>query len=588
MTLLKNYKAILFLTALTFVYGGQCWAQKRKKSEPVQASGSKLREAEFYFTEGEKFFILEDYAKALMYYQRTLELTPDNATVHYKIAEVLMTSNRQDDMLRASLSIENTLRLEKKNKYFYLLAANIYSSLTRFDKAAEVYETMVKEIDGTAEYLYELAAVYQYANRVNEAIDTYDRAESILGLNEISSLQKQRLLIEQGKVKEGIAEGEKLVKAFPHEERYVMGFTEVLSQKGYRTEAIQYLEKFVAENPEAVNTKMLLAGYYRDNNEEQKARPLLLNLFDHPDVDLNRKVIVLGTYNTELSQARVKGIHDADKEKFAITLFEKMVVHHPEEANVHILGGDLFLTAGRSNEAQQEYLKAITIGDVNYEVYENLLYLETQAEQFDKVITHAETATELFPNQPMLYYYNGFALVKKRQFNEAVQVLEQAKRVASSNVNLVAEINAQLGEAFNGLRQFEKSDKAFEDALAVNANNLVVLNNYSYFLALRKENLEKAEKMSAALIKNNPENATFLDTHAWVLYSRSKFKEAKKIIERAVSSGNASATHFEHYGDILFKLGDVDGAVAQWEKARGMNANNEVLNRKISTRKIYE
>ena len=46
--------------------------------------------------------------------------------------------------------------------------------------------------------------------------------------------------------------------------------------------------------------------------------------------------------------------------------------------------------------------------------------------------------------------------------------------------------------------------------------------------------------------------------------------------------------HFEHYGDILFKLGDVNGAVQQWQKARGMNANSETLNKKIANRKMYE
>ena len=119
---------------------------QRKKKEPgeVYASGLKLREAEFYFTEGEKFFILEDYAKAQVYYQRALEITPDNATIHYKIAEVLSRSNKPDELLRASFSIENALKLEKKNKYFYLLAANIYGSLTKFDKAAWAYETLLK------------------------------------------------------------------------------------------------------------------------------------------------------------------------------------------------------------------------------------------------------------------------------------------------------------------------------------------------------------------------------------------------------------------------------------------------------------
>ena len=140
----------------------------------------------------------------------------------------------------------------------------------------------------------------------------------------------------------------------------------------------------------------------------------------------------------------------------------------------------------------------------------------------------------------------------------------------------------------NATKLYEKSDKAYDEALLLNPNNFGALNNYSYYLAVRKANLEKAEKMSAQLTKSNPENPTFLDTHAWVLYAREKFKEAKKVIERAISTGNANATHFEHYGDILFKLGDVNGAVQQWEKARGMNANSEVLNKKIANRKMYE
>ena len=172
-------------------------AQRKKKPTDTPITSVKLREAEFYFTEGEKYFILEDYAKALIYYQKALEVNPENATVHYKIAEVLSGGEKQDDLLRASLSIEQALRLEKKNKYFYLLAAGIYSNLNRFDKAAQTYETMLKEVEGTEDYLYELAAIYQYANKPDEALKIYNRAENFFGINEISSLQKQRIYFHQ-------------------------------------------------------------------------------------------------------------------------------------------------------------------------------------------------------------------------------------------------------------------------------------------------------------------------------------------------------------------------------------------------------
>jgi len=581
--------ALCLLLALATLSSPTASAQRKKKgADDTQASGIKLREAEFYFTEGEKFFILEDYAKALLYYHRTLEITPDNATVHYKIAEVLARSNKQEDLFKASLSIENALRLEKKNKYFYLLAANIYGSLTRFDKAAQTYENLISEVKGTEDYLYELAAVYQYDNKFDDAIKTYNRAESLLGVNEISSIQKQRLYFDQGKTKEAVAEGEKLVRAFPDEERYAVGFAEVLSQKGMKNEAVQQLEKFIAENPDASTSKMLLASLYRESNQEPKARPLLVSLFDDPAVDVGSKLIMLGTYNMELTQNRIKNISDSDKENFAFSLFEKLEKSNPHESGIHIVGGDLYLSTGKNREALQEYLKAIGLGEVNVEVWQNLLYLQVQLEQWDNVIRYSDAALESFPNQGTIYYFNGMAHLYKRHYTDAIGALEQAKRLSSNNPSFISDINALLGDAYHASKQFEKSNRAYEDALSFNPDNSAVLNNYSYYLSLRKENLEKAEKMSSQLIKNNPDNPTYLDTHAWVLYARGKYKDARKAIERAINTGKANATHFEHYGDILFQLGDVDGAVKQWEKARGLNANSEILNKKIANRKIYE
>lgn len=585
---LFRFHSILLLGVALCLVPFAASSQKKKKSQPEQEQGIKQRESEFYFTEGEKYFILEDYAKALLYYQKSLEVDANNATVHYKIAEVLSRSNRQDDMLKAAISIENALKLEEHNKYFYLLAVNIYNTLARFEKAAEAYETMMREVDGTEEYLYDLAVVYQYNKRPEEAIKAYNRAESLFGINEISSVQKLRLYLEAGKPEQAIEEGNKLLQAFPGEERYVMGFAEVMSKNGQLPVAIQYLEKFVSENKEAGNAKMLLAGFYRDTQQEAKARALLTELFDDPSVEMGSKVIVLGAYNTELHQNRIRNQPDKDKESYVLTLYEKLVKMYPNESDVYVIGGDLYLSTGKNAEASSAYQLAIKTGDVNYEVWQNLIYLETQLSQFDNVIRHSDEALELFPNQGMLYYFNGYAHLRKRNFMEASAALEQAKKIISADTNLLGEINGMLGDTYNSMAQYEKSDMAYEAALSIDPSNDVVLNNYSYYLALRKADLEKAEKMSTQLIRHNPDNPVYLDTHAWVLYTREKYREARKFMERAINSGGANATHFEHYGDILFKLGDVNGAVTQWERAKEADADNELLNKKIANRKIYE
>lgn len=585
----KKLKTVVWFTILLAGLSTlPSFAQKKKKGDEDSPRGIKLREAEFYFTEGEKYFILEDYSKALIYYQRAIESNPDNGTIHYKIAEVLSKSNKADDLIKASASIENAIALDKTNKFFYLSAAAIYNSLGRFEKAAEVYESMMREIKGTEEYLYELAAVYQYGDRTAEAIKTYDRAEDVFGVSEVSSVQKLRLYLEAGKQKEGLAEGEKLMNAFPDEEKFVMAFAEILAQKGLREQGVAYLEKFIAANPASLNAKMLLAGFYRDTNQESKARPILLTLFDNPDLEMTSKLVIIGAYNTELNNDKTKGITDTDKQGFALQLFEKLRDSNPSDPSVHIVGGDLYLASGKIREAQKEYLLAAENGDVSFEVWENLLYLEIQLEQYDLVLQHSEKALELYPNQAMIHYFNGFAHLRKRHFEESVASLEQAKKLSQANAALVSEINGMLGEAYNGKKDYPRSDKAYEDALEYSPNNVTLLNNYSFYLAMRKENLERAEKMSATLVKTQPDNPIFLDTHAWVLYMRQKYREARKFMERAISTGKATASHFEHYGDILYQLGEIDSAVIQWEKARGLNAKSETLNKKIANRKIYE
>lgn len=576
---------VVFCIALAPPAHGQ--RDKRKKSSNAQPSEMRLREAEFFFTEGEKYFILEDYTKSLLFFQRVVELNPENATIHYKIAEILSKSSKEDDLERAALSIENAIRLEKKNKYFYLLASNIYTGQNNFSKAEQALETMMKEVKGTEEYLFELAAIYQYDKKPEEAIKVYNRAETLLGINETSSLQKQKIYLELGKVNEALAEGEKLLAANPDDERYVMGFAETLAKKGQLKKAVEALEKFSASHPEAGTIKILLAGFYRESNQELKARGILEEAFDDPSIDISSKILVLGTYNVEMSQNRAKNIVDSQLESFVLGLFDQLKKNYPDEPNVHIVGGDLYLTLKRKEDSEREYMTAIQKGSASFEAWQNLLSLESESNKFDSLIFYSEQGLEIFPNQAMLYYFNGYGHMRKGHFREATSSLEQAKKLSAGNPALVNDINSMLGDAYNGTKEYTKSDKAYDDALAYNANNDYVLNNYSYYLALRKENLEKAERMSAQTVKNQPANASFLDTYAWVLYMREKYKEAKKTMERALTQPDVTSTHFEHYGDILFQLGDVEGAVKQWEKARSLTTQHDIIDKKIANRRLY-
>ncbi len=565
------------------------FAQKRKKQEDEAWLAERiLREAESSFTEAEKYFILEDYAKALLFYQKTLELTPDNATVHFKMADLFNRGTQTTDIQKAAASIDKALALEKKNKYFYLLAANIYSGLQEFDKATQAYETMLKEIPGAEEYYYELAALYLYANKPEQALKIYQRAEQTQGINEVGIYQKVKILLSLKRTDEAQAEAAKLIATDVEEGIFVLNLAEAFAEAGNVPYAIGITEKAIAENAtEKAQLQLTLANLYTQSGNSEKANALWEKLFAQPEVPFETKAYLLATLTDEIGY-NPQSAESENKKKLFTQLFSLIEKEYPQEAKVFVLKADFFMIIGETTQAANAYEKALQLGDETTEVFQNVLLLHARNNNYQQLINVADKALELYPNQGVFYYYSGYGNLMKKTYTQAIAALEQAKKLSAQNPAFLQDIGSLLGDAYQYNRDFAKSEKAYEDVLALNPDNETVLNNYAYYLSLRKANLEKAETMAKHLTDLAPNNPTYLDTYAWVLYSKQQYREAKKIMEKVMLSGKANATHLEHYGDILFKLGQTTEAISYWEKAKAINTTSETLSKKIANKTLYD
>ena len=158
------------------------------------------------------------------------------------------------------------------------------------------------------------------------------------------------------------------------------------------------------------------------------------------------------------------------------------------------------------------------------------------------------------------------------------------------NKNLEGQFYTNLGDAYNELKDYSKSDENYEKALSINSKDANVLNNYAYYLSIREDSLDKAEQMSRLSNELEPLQASYQDTYGWIMYKQNKLEEAKIWIEKAISNGaNNSAAVLEHYGDILFKLGDTARAFENWQKAKEAGEGaSEFLDKKILEKKLFE
>lgn len=116
----------------------------------------------------------------------------------------------------------------------------------------------------------------------------------------------------------------------------------------------------------------------------------------------------------------------------------------------------------------------------------------------------------------------------------------------------IGDVNYQLGNE-------KKAFKAYERALKAKPDYPVVLNNYAYYLSLKKKSLRKALAMSQKAVELEPDNATYLDTCGWILYLLKRPAEAKPHFKRAmIFGGKDSAVVLEHYSKVLEALGEND------------------------------
>ncbi|MDH5365845.1 MAG: tetratricopeptide repeat protein [Cyclobacteriaceae bacterium] len=578
--------SVILIMVWSFDSVNSVFAQKNRKNKgKKEITEHTIRESEYLFIEAQKYYTLEDYAKSINLFLKCIDLVPNNSAAYYKLAQISIHNGEIDKALNYALK---ALELDKENKYFYLITANIYTEKGDFVKSAELYEQMISQIDGTNEYLFELAALYLYQNRLDDALSSYNRAEEVFGINEQAIHQKQKIYLQLNQLEKAIEEGEKLINAYPDESAYVIDLAEILIPNNRTKKAITLLEDLLLKFPENGQAKLILSDLYKNKGNLIKSEKYLFSAFDDQNVNPDVKVQIIASFTYQITQAKKINNPNITLEKNTQYLANKTIQLHPDDANAFAVYGDLLYALNDKKGALLNYLITVDLAPDNFQVWQNIFHLDSENNDLEVSIKHLETALELFPNQSIIYMYQGLALTQKKDFNEAIAILEQGKRLSSTNKHQTGIFCSLLGNAYNEIKEFDKSDESYEEAITINPNDYQTLNNYSYFLSLRKVKLDKAEKMAQKVVKNNPLNATYVDTYAWVLYATGKFKEAKKQMEKIIKFKDISAIHFDHYGDILFQLGDVKGAVEQWLRAKGMNPDLENIDKKIVDRRVYE
>jgi tetratricopeptide (TPR) repeat protein len=563
MRLAAIYISVLFLTFTS------CSKVSVSKLSKKEVHGTSERD----FVEGMKFYVTGNLLDAQTQFESANRRTPDHAGICYMLAKIHYQNNNYAEALQFA---QKALKLDSKNPYNYQLLADIYEKQQDYPEAAKVLKKLITEIPVGEDYYFDLGDLYLFEKDYDEALKLLNKMEITFGKSPELSYKKQQIYIQMSKLDLAIAEGQMLINSFPDEPEYKLRQAEMLFTNGKTEEALKLIREVIEDDPENPYAHYIFSSIYKSRKDFAKANQELEHVFKNPDMDLDIKLDIL--------QDLLRSGSESDK-KSAAELAEYMLKAHPSEAKAYITYGDLLLLEGNKELGLSQYLQARKLDGNNYNLWAQIINLDMDLNKTDSLIRHSEQALELFPNQANLWLYNGTGYYQKKNYKRAIESYEEGKKLSMTNPALLLEFNLRLGDTYNDTKEYKKSDEAFDAALKLDPLNEHALNNYSYFLSLRNENLALAKEMSGKLIKRSP-NPSYLDTYAWVLYKLKEYEEAKKYLEMALKSNNG--TIIEHYGDVLFQLGQTDKAVEQWKKAKSLGETSEFIDKKIADKKLYE
>ncbi len=569
--ILKGIKIRRTLIALALLGGSLAVHADREDS---------LQSYNYFFLEAMRQQDMGNLTAAFDLLRHARDLNPAAPEVYYQLA-AFYVDMKKDALAReyfekaASLDPENSAYQEKLGK--------LYVSQKDYPNAIKAFERLYEANKTRSDVLQLLYQLYGSQNDYKMMIKCLERLETVEGTNEQISLSKMQIYEQMGEKRKEYDELKALVDGHPLDLNYRVMFGNWLLQNGKKKEALQKYRDVLKEDPDNSLAKVSMMDYYNNIGDKASVKTILRELLQSPKaaqtlkLELLRQVIASNQKDNNPDSTEV------------LRLFSEALAVPQENADIYMLKAVYmsFLKLPKP-DITRVYERAIEIEPDNSSARIALIQNIWDTHDYDKVIAICRPAIEYNPDEMIFYYFQGMAQFQKHDNNAALETFRKGvgQIKPDSDPAIVSDIYGIMGDILHEKGLNKEAFQAYDSCLQWKPDNVLALNNYAYYLSQANENLAKAEEMSYKTIKAEPNNSTFLDTYAWILFQQKRYEEAKIYIEQAIRN-DSTLSHVvkEHAGDIYAQTGDMAKAIEFWQKAIDGGNDSATLRKKLKLKK---
>ena len=542
-------------------------------------SAEQQRKYDYFFLEAMRMKGKNEYDAAFGLLQHCLDINPTASSALYEISQYYMFLRQ---VPQGQVALEQAVAFAPDNYWYSQGLVSLYQQQNELDKAAALLEKMVTRFPSKQDPLFSLLDIYSRQEKYNDVISTLNRLEKRLGKNEQLSMEKFRIYLQMKDDKKAFQEIESLVQEYPMDMRYQVILGDVYLQNGKKQEAYDAYQKVLAVEPDNPMALFSMASYYEQTGQKELYQQQLDTLLLNKKVTSDTKISVMRQVIAENEQSSAK---DSTQ---VIALFDRMMKQDMDDPQIPMLYSQYLLSKNMEQEAVPVLEQVVDVDPTNKAARLMLVSAAVKKEDYKQIIKVCEPGIEATPDALELYYYLAIAYHQAEQGDSVLSVCNRALEhiTPDTRKEVISDFYSIMGDIYHTKKQMTEAYAAYDSALVYNPSNIGALNNYAYYLSVERRDLDKAEEMSYKTVKAEPNNSTYLDTYAWILFEKGNYAEARIYIDNAMKNdGEKSDVIVEHCGDIYFMTGDVEGALKYWKKALEMGSESKTLKQKIEKKK---
>ena len=534
---------------------------------------------DYYYLEAEKCRLAEDYSSALDLYRHCLDINPEAPEALYNIG-LLYLYMRSDSIGTSYLETLAALYLNKRDA----------------ESAIPVLEKMASLQSRRSDILSQLASLYSTVGDNDKAIGALNRIELLEGVSPQVTVEKFRLYKEKGQLDSAFVQLQALCEESPHDMNLRVIVGNQYMQAGDTVKALEIYDEVRRQEPANTGLQLAMLDYYRDSEQDERYNMVRDSLLFCPDSPTQLRTIMLQSYISDVQR-------DSTYAPRLVAAFDTLLARPQQDAQVLIMKAAYQVYSKQPQEALCQTMRQVLEVEPGNETALREL-LQYYAEQNDEkgVEDISRRGLNYHPEEIAYAYYLGMALAEQKKLTDAADVLQQGLRVRTEFVSerLVSNVFGVLGDIYYQQGKETEAFAAYDSALVYMEDNIMCLNNYAYYLSLKGEQLDRAEEMSYRTIRQEPENITYLDTYAWILFMKGDYAHARTYMDKVVdpkltdeellSNERLLGNLIEHAGDVYANCGEQETALRLWKLAKQKDDNTctPLLRKKIKRKKYFK